>query len=444
MLESYSPQQSAFHEEHGQGFDFHYFIGIAKRRILYFIIPFLLIVLAGAAIIKSMPKVYHAEGEILVESPQIAPDLVHPTITNLAAQRFTVFKQHVMAADNLVAIADKFDLFPHDRASLSQSELLDLMRSRVQIKPVTLELQSITPTFAFSVAFDYEAPEVTLKVTNEILTEILNEDAGRRTASAAETTKVLEQEVNRLQGQHDAIVAQIQALKQQPPDQGQTVSDELQAQMKTLAALEADLVDKSSVYSDEYPVVKDLRKKIAALKHSIATGSGTPSNAPAASGDQSGKPALTTQFLLQQERDLAKNLDDANQKLTAARLGESLERNQQSEHLRVVSYPDLPDKPIRPNKLKFFGLVLAAAGAIGAGIVFAAEMLDGTIRRTSDLARIVDKHLVVAIPNLSTRADDWRRRRNLVLLFVVLIAATAAAIVGVMTLPSSVGLPGLN
>lgn len=438
VLETYNPQQPALYEEQEQGFDLEYFLGVAKRRIFYFVVPFLVIVLGGAAVIKMLPKIYRAEGEILVESPAVAPDLVRPTITELAGERFAIFKERAVAASNLLAIIDKFDLFPRGRASLSQSQLLDLMRSRIDIKPVTFQLNSNLPTFAFSVAFEYEVPDIALKVTDEFLNQILNEDTSRRTSSAAETSRVLEQEVRRLEDQHDALVARIEAAKQRPPDQGQAASEEASTQMKALAALEAELVEKSSVYSDEYPVVKDLKRKIAALKRTIAS-----APAAAVTDDPANKPDVATEVLLQQERDLEKNLEDANQKLTIARLGESLERNQQAEHLQVIAYPDLPDKPIRPNKLKLFALVIAAAGAIGAGVAFATEMLDGTIRRPRDLAKVFDRHAIVAIPYLSTVADNRRKRGKLIVLIMVLLIATVAAVGGIMAIHSSGGLLNL-
>ena len=65
---------------------------------------------------------------------------------------------------------------------------------------------------------------------------------------------------------------------------------------------------------------------------------------------------------------------------------------------------------------------------IGAGSVAAAEMLDGSIRSSRDLARIVDRHLIVTIPYLSTPGEQYRKRRNIVLLCAVLIGVLAAAI----------------
>ena len=136
-------------------------------------------------------------------------------------------------------------------------------------------------------------------------------------------------------------------------------------------------------------------------------------------------------MLVQQETDLERRLQDAENKLTIARLGESMERNQQTDHLRIISYPELPQNPIKPNKLKLFAMVLGAAGAIGAGCVFAAEMLNGSIRRSRDLERVVDKHLIVNIPYMFAPGEATRRRRNFVLVFTIFVLPLAAAVAGI-------------
>ena len=142
-------------------------------------------------------------------------------------------------------------------------------------------------------------------------------------------------------------------------------------------------------------------------------------------------------MLVQQETDLEKRLQDAENKLTVARLGETMERNQQTDHLRIISYPELPQKPVKPNKLKLFAIVLGAAGAIGAGCIFAAEMLNGSIRRSHDLERVVDKHLIVNIPYIFAPGETTRRRRNFVLLFTISVVPLVVAVAGVLFHTSS-------
>ena len=55
--------------------------------------------------------------------------------------------------------------------------------------------------------------------------------------------------------------------------------------------------------------------------------------------------------------------------------------------------------------------------------VTAAEMLDGSIRRSRELAAVVDKHLIVSIPYIASPGEQYRRRRNLILLCTAIVAA---------------------
>jgi len=427
MLQTLSPQPSAVYEDHGQGFDLAYLLGILKRRILYFAVPFVLVVMLGFAVVAIQRPIYRAEGKILVQSPEIPPDLVHPTITEVANERVQVIQQRITARDNLMAVVNKFNLFPRERQWMSGTELLDLIRSRMVIKPVELDEQATVPgnpTIAFTLSFDYEVPSVAAAVANEFLTSILSEDANTRTNNAAETTRFLEREVKRLEGEHDAVVAQIESAKTQP-NREQTQSEETTAKVRDLAQAEADLEQASAVYSDEYPVVKNLKKKVALLKRAIAA---APQQAQAASTDGTASNDVNLLVLKRREADLSQTLEDENRKLTTARLGESMERGQQGERLQVIEQPSLPSKPVRPQKLKWFAVAFALAGMIGAGSVAAAEMLDGSIRGSRDLYRVVDRHLIVTIPYLSTPGEQYRKRRNLILLCMALIIVLAVAI----------------
>ena len=446
MLQSYSSQQPVLYEDHGQNFDLSYFIGVLKRRIRYFAIPFLIIVMLGSAIVEIQRPIYRAEGKILVESPEIPPELVHPTITEVANERVQVIQQRIMARDDLMAVVNKYDLFPRERAWMSGTELLELIRSRMEIKPVDLNAQTVArpnnPTIAFTLSFDYEVPNLAMRVANEFLTSILSQDAKTRTNNAAETTKFLEREVKRLEGEHNAVVAQIEASKQRPTDPEQEQS-KVKTQIKILTDLEADLIKASSIYSDAHPSVIKLKKQVAAQKQAIAAAkasatdkapsAGVPTADKASSADaptaEKAPPGDVPAIVLERkEYDLERSLEDANRKLTAARLGETMERGQQGERLQVIEQPSLPQKPVRPKKLKWFAVAFGLAGMIGAGSIFAAEMLDGSIRGSRELTGIVDRHLIVTIPYLTTPGEQYRKRRNFILLCTALVAVLAAAI----------------
>ena len=59
-----------------------------------------------------------------------------------------------------------------------------------------------------------------------------------------------------------------------------------------------------------------------------------------------------------QQESVQKNLEAASAKLAAARIGETLEKDQQSEKLEVIEQPTTAQEPIRPNRPKIAGLAL--------------------------------------------------------------------------------------
>jgi uncharacterized protein involved in exopolysaccharide biosynthesis len=429
MLQNDPSHRQAAYEGDDLGLDPSYYYGILKKRIFYILVPFVLVLVAGSAAAMLWPPTYLSEGKILVESQQIPVDLVKPTVTTASKERIQVIEQRVMTRDNLLAILDKYQMFADQRDSLSRTELLDLMRQNTKIKP--LELDQATgrtdglTTIALTVGFTDRRPDVATKVANELITLFLNEDARNRTNRAMETTKFLAREVQRLEGDLAAIDAKIADFKRKYVALGPLPDQTL----PQLAVLKAELAQKSGVYSKAHPDVLRLKRQIAAIEQmtmpSAATATAT---ATAAAGSPIDKDALDA--LQAQRTSIQKNLETAADKLSAAQLGEKLERDQFAERLQVLEQAVMPQNPIKPNRGKI--LALALLGAVMAGFVgvFAVESLDRTIRGSRDLASVADGHLILAIPYISTRAELGRKKSRIALvlgLFAVALVATLAA-----------------
>src|SRR5882672_4887459 len=93
---------------------------LIKRRALDFIIPFILVLVVGLAVAVLLPATYVSEGKILVQSQQIPTELVRPTVTSAAQERIQVIEQRTMTRENLLAMIDKFQLFPEKRTLMSE------------------------------------------------------------------------------------------------------------------------------------------------------------------------------------------------------------------------------------------------------------------------------------------------------------------------------------
>ena len=394
---------------------------LIKRRWAYFVIPFVVIASAGLGVALLWPATYLSEGIILVQSQQIPTELVRPTVTSAAQERLQVIEQRTMSRDNLVAIIDKFQLFPDKRTLMSITELVALMKQQTKIAPVDLQLdfkqrsRLENPTIVFSVGFEYSDPATAARVANELMTRILSEDLRDRRSRATDTTKFLAREVQRLEADNAALdtrIAQLRLSQNKPASAG---TDQ---PATVLSQLRSELVQKSALYSDRHPFVQSLKRQIEAMEKAVTP----PVNA------ESGASASLEALVAQQEA-LQTTLDAASTKLAAAQLGENLEKNQQSEKLEIIEQPTIPQQPIKPNRPKVAALAVLLAFMAGAGLAFVVEISDKAIRRSSDIFSIVDSQLIVPIPYIVTAAEVRRRKRRI----IVLILGSVLLLIGVLT-----------
>ena len=412
-----------------------YYWELVQRRWLYFIVPFAIIAAGGIAVSKLLPAVYFAEGKILVETQQIPTDLVRPTVTSAAQERIQVIEQRTMTRDNLVAIADKFNLIPEKRRFMSATEVVEFMKKSVKIAPVETGLDfkqgSRTPTIVFSVGFESADPQAAAQVANELMTRILNEDLRDRTSRASDTTKFLAREVQKLQADSDALDAKIAQIKlaQARAAQEKVVAKPDQP-TTLLGQLKAELAQKGALYSEKHPILQSLKRQIQAMEREIS--SSAQNAAPVAQDDAIATASL--EALQAQQETVEKNLDAAQTKLATARIGESLEKNQQSEKLEVIEQPTTPQNPLRPSRPKVAGLALLLAAAAGAGLAFMVELADKAIRRSSDVFAVVDSRLVVSIPYITTLEELRSRKRRLFFLIAALAVIVVVAIIAALLL----------
>lgn len=392
-----------------QQFDLSRYIAILKRRLLFLVIPFVLIASGGTAFVLLMPAIYLAEGKILIESAQIPSELVRPTITATAKERIQVIEQRIMTRDNLLAIVDKFHMF-QDGQRPSTTQMLDLMRQRTQITPYELSRggNGASLAIALTIGFEHERPDIAMRVTNELITLILAEDARNRAGRAQETTNFLAREVRRLDeaiGKTDAQIADFR--KTHSTDEASSKTS------MQIALLMAELQEKTATFSNNHPEVIRLKRQLASLEKFASK------TAELESG---------LETLQNQRTALQRQLDSAADKLSAARLGESLEQAQFSERLEVLEQAIVPQQPVKPNRKKLLALVFAVAAATGMGAIFLVESLDHTLRRPRDLHAVAPPSLIIAIPYIPTRKEVQKRRRLAIMSTAALFIIAGAAL----------------
>jgi protein tyrosine kinase modulator len=435
--ESYRPID-AFGEGHqSQSLNLGHYFETFRRRFFFFLFPFGLISVLGLYLAAIQKPDYLSEGKILVESQSIAPDLVKPIGTATASERIQLIQQRVLTRENLLSLANKFGLFS------KQVRVLDLMRKSTQIKPAEFEGQlrqgTATTATAFTVGFEYENPELAMRVANELVTMILNEDERSRTTRSTEAVKILTAETKEIEDKLLSTQMQISEIARRPHDAVPDIPEQQKSQLTALAALKADLIQKSSIYSESHPAVIALKKRVAAMEKSLMQ--------PA---EPSAKPPSTEvediETAKRQREALEKRLADANGRLATARLNEKMDREQQLGSVQVLEQPSLPQRPEKSGRLKLVALAFAAAAALGVGTVVGAELLDGSIRGRHQLLGVVPSPLIVSIPYIQTRTDIVRARWRLVFggLSLVLLLAVLGGLAAAIVLSLPVDLSSLG
>ena len=208
-----------------------------------------------------------------------------------------------------------------------------------------------------------------------------------------------------------------------------------------------ELQDLKGKVTEKHPDVRRLKKEIAKLKQEIksaplepSSGTTLPSNPAyiniqtqikAAEIDLNGlykkRQELEARWqeyikrlekmpeVEKQYRELTRDYETAQKKYAEtmtkyleAKQAQNLERAQVSEKFTIVDPPQLPERPIKPNRLAIalIGFVLGMGAGIGLAAVL--EVSDQTVRTPRDVLRVTGKPVVAAIVDVGQAAQKRR------------------------------------
>lgn len=488
------------------------YLAILKRRYLFLIVPFVVVLAVSVTVALFMPPVYQSTGTIMVESQQIPDNFVRSTVTSYADERIGVITQRVMIRENLLRIIDKFDLFGDDRRSVPASQLVEQMRGMIGVEIISADVRGQrnngSTAIAFRISMEHENPNLAFSVANEFVTLFLDENLRNRISRASETTDFLNNETLKLKNELEAMENQVADFKQENSaslpehldlrinqrERAVQAAEDIDLNIKTLesqralleidlsavtyntgsgtttisvspqqelARLEAQLIEKSTVYGAAHPDIVSLNRKIAQLKETIANGETTevseeifadPVTAKIQARIDAINDTIETQQQLKSEieanieqleqtiiqtpqverglRALTRGYENALEqyesikaKAMDAQLSESLEEEKKAERFLVLEPPVLADEPIRPNRQKIFMLGFFLAAASGIGAIFLIEMIDGSVYGMARLTEAVQQSPLANIPYIETW-EETAKTKNRVKVFVGFSAAS--------------------
>ncbi|MBO9436740.1 lipopolysaccharide biosynthesis protein [Ruegeria sp. R13_0] len=187
-----------------------FYWALLLRRLPYLLIIVAICTAAGLVLAVTLPPVYRATARLVVESPQIPDDLAATTVQASEVEILQVIEQRLMNRVNLLDLAQKFNVYDGE-ADMGPDAIVADMRSRISIS-----LPYASPFV--SVSFQSFSGQVSAAVTNELVTQILQENVALRTGATSLTLEFFVQEVARLDEELAAQGARILAFKENHKD----------------------------------------------------------------------------------------------------------------------------------------------------------------------------------------------------------------------------------
>src|ERR1022692_301766 len=216
-----------------------------RRRKLFWIV-------AGAAfgvvllIALFWPPTYRSMATILIEQQEIPQELVRSVITTYADQRVQVISQRVMTTQNLLALIDRYNLYPDARERLPREVLIQRMRDDIGMKMISANVidprsgQPTHATIAFSVSYDSRSPDLAMKVASELSSLYLNENLTSRTQRSQQAAAFFSEEAARQQARIGELDKNLAEFKKNHHDE---LPELAQINVQTAERTELDMRD---------------------------------------------------------------------------------------------------------------------------------------------------------------------------------------------------------
>src|SRR5215469_10698211 len=163
-----------------------HWLGVIRRRHLYFLIPMFLgwvLVYAASWVI---PARYKSSTLILVQQATMPRDYVTPNINEDLQERLQSITQQILSRTRLQHIIEHLHLFAVDHPNVSSDALVDGMRKNIQIELVRDGANQVT---AFNVYYSNPNPQVAQQVTSELTNLFIYANLEVRQQQSEDTTK---------------------------------------------------------------------------------------------------------------------------------------------------------------------------------------------------------------------------------------------------------------
>jgi len=446
----------------------------------------------GYGVTRFLPKRFTSQTLVLVAQPTVPGDYVKPVVSEDTNQRLASMQQEILSRTRLEPLIQQFGLFGGEVKQASMEDLVERLRKTVTVTPIQPMAETRSqglPGFTISVTFG--DPHLAQQICSTVTSMFMEENLRLRQQQAEQTTQFIAKQLDDAKTKLDGEDAKLAAFKRRYlgslPEQEQAnlnlltgftsqldaVTQELsRAQQdrsfaesilaqqvsawqatqngqnpetldKELSALQAQLTELKSKYTDDHPDVIRIKNDIDTLKKKMADAQKkevpepvtrepaepTQIQALRAQIRQYGQliqqksaqqEELQQQIKLYQERvqsspsieqeykELTRGYqtalefyNDLLKKRDQSAMATDLERRQEGEQFQVLDPANLPAAPSFPKKSVFTLGGLGGGLGLGLALAFLLELQDTSLRNGKQAEALLQLPVLASIPEIA-------------------------------------------
>lgn len=222
--------------------DLRYYLRMFYRRKFQMIVPCVLCLLPLLFLVQfRLPPVYRSSGKILIEPRVLTGNMAQSVSDGFLEERLEGVMQKAFSRENLFGIIERFNLYDGEKEPVNQQQLATRMRKNIIMKTIQVEVFSEeqgragSSTYAFSLSFEDQNPEIAVNVANALIESIMIENQELREKQVHTAFDFLEQQKITLNDEVERFERELAEFR----EKNQTRLPEiLQTNLKVLAELQ--------------------------------------------------------------------------------------------------------------------------------------------------------------------------------------------------------------
>jgi succinoglycan biosynthesis transport protein ExoP len=212
------------------------YLSVFQRRKWWLLMPIILSIVVGAALVRFLPKEYRSSTTLGVDAPSVSPSLVSQTPTLDNQERMRQITQQLMSPPLLARVAREEDLIPGSSVDAEVNRL----RRKIDITVPEPVAQTNEPRRldAFIVSYSDSDPERAQRVSNRIAHVFVDANSKTRESNAQDTSAFIAAQLSASQARLTELDTRLRHAKESHMGQ---LPEQTQANLQTLNGLRQQL-----------------------------------------------------------------------------------------------------------------------------------------------------------------------------------------------------------